>query len=782
MDKHIVKISVRNLVEFILRSGDLDNRRDKTSDKEAMQLGSRVHRKIQRQMRSSYQAEVSLSHISQFDEFDLKVDGRADGIDTKGEVVTVDEIKGTFANLALMEEALDIHFAQAKCYAYIYANDHGLESIAVQITYCNMETEENKRFKRVHTTLELEKWFTSLVNEYYKWALFQYRWIEERNLSMQKQEFPFEYRQGQRELVTGVYATIARQKELFIQAPTGIGKTMSAVFPSVRAQGEGMGEKIFYLTAKTITRTVASEAFDILRRQGIKIKGITLTAKEKMCVCDEMLCNPDNCKRAKGHYDRINDAVYEMVTKVEAFERENILEYSEKWNVCPYEMSLDVALWVDAIICDYNYVFDPRVKLKRFFAENNKGEYIYLIDEAHNLVERGREMFSAILYKEDFLAIKRLVRPYNQKLEKHLEKSNRQMLEYKRECDTYQILTDIDSFEMNLFKVMSELEEFLEEVDNDETKERVLEFYFQVRTFLLICELLDENYVIYSRHDDDGRFCLRLYCVNPANNLQECLDKGNSAIFFSATLLPMQYYQSLFSTRADNFAISAVSPFDDNRKQVFLGGDVSSKYTRRGPSEYKRFAEYIHQIIHTKKGNYLVYFPSYRFMEDVYQMYVEHYPGDAKHCLKQAMSMTEQRREDFLSEFHDSRDETLVGFCIMGGIFAEGIDLIGERLIGAIIVGTGLPQVSYEREILMNFYNERGADGFAYAYRIPGMNKVLQAAGRVIRTDEDRGIVVLLDERFLSRDYQGLFPADWDKAQGCTLKAVAEQVKRFWER
>ena len=391
-------------------------------------------------------------------------------------------------------------------------------------------------------------------------------------------------------------------------------------------------------------------------------------------------------------------------------------------------------------------------------------------------------MFSAQLIKEDFLTIKKLVKGKNNKLEKYLEKSNRQLLEYKRECDTYQILPNVGGIESNLLKVMGELEKFLEEITDSKVQEEVLDFYFQVRTFLLICELLDDNYVIYSKHDDNGRFGLRLFCVNPAKNLQECVDKGNSAIFFSATLLPMHYYKKLFSTREDDFAIAAMSPFEPSNKQVILGSDVSSKYTSRGPNEYLKFAKYIHEISHAKKGNYLVFFPSYRFMEDVYNMYIEQFPEDEGLCLKQMISMTEQDREDFLNEFATNRKDGLVGFCVMGGIFAEGIDLIGERLIGAIIVGTGLPQVGYEREILMNFYNARGEKGFDYAYKFPGMNKVLQAAGRVIRTDEDKGVIVLLDERFANYEYRSLFPADWSDIKIASVASISMQVNEFWDK
>lgn len=782
MEKTTVKISVRDLVEFMLRSGDLDSRHGSGPDKEAMQLGSRMHRKIQKRMDAFYQPEVPLRCEIEYEKFFLVVEGRADGIINRSGEVTIDEIKGTYADLEHLTEPVLVHLAQAKCYAYIYGTELGCEQITMQMTYCNMETEEIKRFQQTETMAAVTAWFQELLDEYYKWALFQHEWRGTRAESMKKLEFPFPYRLGQRDIVTGVYAAIARKKELFIQAPTGIGKTMSAVFPAVRAVGEGLGDKIFYLTAKTITRTVAEEAFQLLKAKGLQYKVITLTAKEKLCICDEVDCNPVACPRAKGHYDRVNDAVFELLTNGDSFDRETLEQHSEKWQVCPYEMSLDAALWSDAVICDYNYVFDPRAHLRRFFGDTVKGEYLFLIDEAHNLVERGREMFSAQLYKEDFLEVKRKIRPYSPKLEKLLEKCNRQMLEYKRECDTYQIMNNLDPFITGLMHLVGEMEYLLEELGDGEVRKALLDFYFQVCSFLNILELVDENYVIYSRHDADGRFCVRLYCVNPARNLQTYLDKGNSAVFFSATLLPLGYYKTVFTTREDSFAINAASPFAPEHKTLVLGRDVSSRYTRRGYTEYRRIAGYIHKVVQTQTGNYLVFFPSYRFMEDVHEIYQQEYGGDEVRCLKQSTGMNEKAREEFLEQFDDAAEDSMVGFCIMGGIFSEGIDLIGNRLIGAVVVGTGLPQISYEREILMNFYNERGANGFDYAYRFPGMNKVLQAAGRVIRTAEDRGVIVLLDERFLGRDYQELFPAEWAGYQVCSLENVEDKLSMFWSK
>jgi len=777
--KETVRVSVRNLVEFILRSGDLDNRRGGFADKEAMAKGSRLHRKIQKQMGGEYMAEVSLSHVVEYADFSIVIEGRADGIINKADKVIIDEIKGVYRELRFIQEPLEVHLAQAKCYAYIYGKQEKKSDMFVQMTYCNLETEDILRFEKEYTIDALEQWFQDLVDQYSKWIQWHRQWQVKRNESMKNLEFPFPYRDGQRDLVTGVYRTILRKKQLFIQAPTGVGKTMSTVFPAVRSLGEGVSEKIFYLTAKTITRTVAWEAFEILKSKGLHCKAMILTAKEKMCVCEQADCNPVTCPRAKGHFDRVNEAVFQLLQDDVPYDRETILRYSEQYQVCPYEMSLDLATWIDAIICDYNYVFDPEAQLRRFFADKNKGNYVFLIDEAHNLVERGREMYSAILYKEDVLRIKNLVKSHRKPLERVLERCNKQLLELKRECETYQKLDSLSNFSISLMSVMGELENYLEELEHGQLRTDILDFYFQVRSFLNIYDLVDENYVMYSQHEEDGRFRVKLYCVNPAVNLQKCMDKGISAIFFSATLLPIQYYKKLLSERNDDYAIYAKTPFSPEQKQLLIGRDVSTKYTRRGPLEYLSIAEYIHQVISAHKGNYMVFFPSYKMLEDVYEIYRENFQFGQIQVLLQNPNMQENEREEFLAAF-EQENQYLLGFCVMGGIFSEGIDLTGERLVGAMIVGTGLPQISYERELLKQFYDEKGENGFDYAYRFPGMNKVLQSAGRVIRTKQDKGVIVLLDERFGYQEYKNLFPREWESYVYCNRNSVRGQIERFW--
>ena len=786
MDENLpmIRISVRNLVEFILREGNIDNRTGGGQDPENMQMGSRIHRKIQRQMGSDYQAEVPLKTEIVCDGFILKIEGRADGLIHTKEQVMVDEIKGVLRELDRVQEPADIHLAQAKCYASMVAEQEGVDEIGVQMTYCQMETEEVKRFQYSYQSNELKVWFDEVIRQYEKWAKFQIEWRKARNASIKGIEFPFPYRKGQRDLAVSVYRTILRKKKLFIQAPTGVGKTISTVFPAVKAVGEELGEKIFYLTAKTITRTVAEQAFETLREQNLKFKVITLTAKEKICFCEETSCNPDDCPYAKGHFDRVNDAVYELLMQEDVMSREVLEAQARKHKVCPFEMALDVSTWVDGVLCDYNYVFDPDARLRRFFAEGGAGGYLFLIDEAHNLVERGRQMYSAELCKEDFLAVKKLVKGEAPRFAKRLEACNKILLAMKKECENYKVLDNISHFGIQLMNVLSETDRYLEECVDKEVRETVLDFYFQVRSFLNIYDGLDENYVVYTEYQENGRFVLKLFCVNPAANLQKCLDKGNSAVFFSATLLPIQYYKRLLSTEKDNYAVYIDSSFDTKKRLLMNGVDVSTRYAMRSREMYQRYATYIFRVVKAKMGNYLIFFPSYRFMEDVYQEFTQLLASDEEEMelVIQQKHMDEEERENFLRAFEMGREKSLIGFGVLGGIFSEGIDLTNEKLIGTLIIGTGLPQVCNEREILKSYFDQKGLYGFDYAYRYPGMNKVLQAAGRVIRTEDDRGVILLLDERFQREKGKEIFPKEWADCERCRLDIVEEKIRLFWEK
>lgn len=855
-----VRISVRGLVEFILRHGDIDNRHQRSSEN-AMQEGSRIHRMLQRRMGADYQAEVSLCYTYPTEEYVLIVEGRADGIIENQDGVTVDEIKGTYRDVAKMKAPKILHIAQAKCYAYIYSLQHNLSEIRVRMTYCNIETENMRYFYEEYTFEQLNSWFSAIIAEYRKWSDYNWEWRKTRQNSIEGLEFPFLYRNGQKELVSYVYQTIYHKKKLFLEAPTGVGKTISAIFPAIKAMGKNMGDRMFYLTAKTITRTVADDTLELLRTRGLRFKSVILTAKEKICFMEQPECNPEHCPYAKGHYDRINKAVYALLTEQDRFSREVIEEYAIKYQVCPFELCLDMSLFSDGIIGDYNYLFDPHVYLKRFFGDGAaNGNYLFLIDEAHNLLERGREMYSACLLKEDFLVLKReiqqtimsemeeknrknqlsgqmtlemtqlsentsqqvvqvsqqdeqhatqpdashtrrsvLVRQgYGEKLKQRLEKCNKELLLFKKENGGLTVIHEIDNFVNALMRLYSTMSDYLEEqeVPGVEVREQILDFYFEVSHFLDIYERLDEHYVKYTQLQDNGDFMLKLFCVNPRENLKECMGRGRSSILFSATFLPIQYYKELLGGDAQDYEVYAQSIFNQEKRALFIGDDVTSKYTRRSEEEYYKIAQYIKEITKNRHGNYMVFFPSYSFMQTIYELYVQQFATEEQECILQQEYMKEEEREAFLNHFRgnqeldltevihmeiEEEDHTLIGFCVLGGIFGEGIDLKNDSLIGAIIVGTGLPQVCGERELLKDHFNDQNENGFDYAYRYPGMNKVLQAAGRVIRTVDDIGIIALLDERFLQLSYRRLFPREWSSFETVSVDTVSKRVERFWD-
>ena len=612
-----------------------------------------------------------------------------------------------------------------------------------------------------------------------------------RTASIRQLAFPFPYREGQKELVTYVYQTIYHKRKLFLEAPTGVGKTISTVFPAVKSMGEGLIEKIFYLTAKTITRTVAQECFGLLQQNGLQMKTIVLTAKDKICFMkqeetakEEAECNPEACPYADGHYDRINDAMYDLLTHEAHFTREKVQAYAAKHQVCPFELSLDMSLFADAVICDYNYVFDPRVYLKRFFADGlGKRDYVFLIDETHNLLDRGREMYSAALLKDSFLGTKRLVKELSPRIAKLLDKCNKELLVMKRQCESYRREEEIDGFVRMLNHLYAAIDDFLDEHDMFPNKKELLDFYFEAAHFLNIYEIMDENYVVYSQLLDNGDFMLKLFCVNPARNLRQCMHKGRSTILFSATLLPIQYYKKLLGGEPTDYEVYAKSTFDEKKKALFIANDVTSKYARRSEREFLRIAEYIYEVVRQRHGNYMVFLPSHLFLEQVYRCFMEgYYQADFMECIVQEDYMSEAKREEFLLRFHQEAADAsvLIGFCVMGGIFSEGIDLKRDSLIGAVIVGTGIPQVGCERELLKQHFDAQGENGFDYAYRYPGMNKVLQSAGRVIRTAEDIGVVALLDERFLEPQYRRMFPREWSQYEVVSVSGIAGRVERFW--
>ncbi|MCR5255370.1 MAG: ATP-dependent DNA helicase [Acetatifactor sp.] len=859
-DTRKVNISVRGFVEFLLRSGDIDNRHQ-SAVATAMQEGSRIHRKIQSRMGAEYEAEVPLSFEYDTGKYTLTIEGRADGIITEKTGVIIDEIKGTYRDLKKIKEPVPVHLAQAKCYAYIHGFNEGLSDISVRMTYCNLETEEIRYFNNDYSMEELEKWFMDLVKEYLKWADYSFEWRIKRQESIHATDFPFEYRSGQKELVTHVYNTIFHGKKLFLEAPTGVGKTISTVFPAVKAMGEDLADRLFYFTAKTITRTVAENTFSLMRGNGLHFKSVVLTAKDKVCILEKPDCNPDSCPYAKGHFDRINDALYDIITNEENLSREVIDRYAAKHEVCPFEFALDISLFCDGIIGDYNYLFAPHVYLKRFFAEGNEGRYLFLVDEAHNLLDRGREMYSATLVKEKFLELKKTLNEiimseaaeskeksgiegqlsladmtemsensenpdalkptrskgikrgkkggksilvkagYANRMISLLEKCNSEMLRMKRESNNFCVCDSIDTLVKPVTRLYSVIDDYLNENEEEkvEGRDEILDFFFEISHFLEMYELLDEHYIKYCQINEDSTFMVKLFCVDPSLNLKACMDKGVSTVLFSATFLPIQYYKGLLGGTNEDYEVYAHSVFDPGKRGVFVAKDVTSKFSMRTRDQFERIAEHIHEITMAKAGNYMVFCPSYSFMGNVYESYVDLFGEDEAELLIQSEYMNEEEREDFLARFktgevpdfgsfinfdveveEEDQKTTLIAFCVLGGIFSEGIDLKKDSLIGSIIIGTGLPLVCNERELIKRYFDRERNVGFDYAYRFPGMNKVLQAAGRVIRTAEDVGVVVLLDDRFTQSSYRKMFPEEWQNVHVADLKNMGGKIRDFW--
>ena len=783
-----VRISVRALIEFILRSGDIDNRTESGPDPEAMLAGGRIHRKIQRSMPSTYRAEVPLKTAFEDGDLQLVVEGRADGIDRRDGMVLVDEIKGVYADVTRFTEAKPLHLAQAYCYACMLAREEGLSGVTCQITYCDLDTEEIRRFQTVRTAEELETWMTDLAEQYFRWAHFQADHREERNRSGEAMDFPYDYRPGQKRIAVDVFRAVRRSRNLFVQAPTGVGKTLSVLFPSVKAMAEGLTERIFYLTAKTVTASVAEENLQVLLNRGLDLLACTIRAKEKLCPNEVFECNPELCPYAKGHFDRVNDAVFELLKEGGLFTAERLLAAAEKAGVCPYEFALDVSVWCDTVIADYNYAFDPRVRLRRYFSEGTGGDYIFLVDEAHNLPDRASEMYSASLVKEDVLALKKLIMKKDGRASRALDRLNRAMLSLRRNLGDYPEvgrgilsgtvaeLPDINFLMEPLTGSYFELSRLLEEQKNFPERKEVLTGFFEIRTFLETAEQAGEGYRIYARFDDDG-FRIRLLCVDPSARLKKCLESARTTVFFSGTLLPVQYYKEMLTGDPEEYAIYTESPFDPENRLLLAASDVSSRYQRRTETEFRRIAEYLRITVSAKTGNYLAFFPSYEFLGKVEK--VLRIPGTE--ILVQEKEMDEDQRRAFLSVFAKADGNSRLGLCVMGGAFSEGIDLAEDRLIGCIVVGTGLPAINPESELVKEYFDAAGKDGFDYAYRYPGMNKVRQAAGRLIRTDRDRGVILLLDDRFLTPRSRSLFPLEWADLRRTDLSRIEEELNSFWK-
>ncbi|MGL5439320.1 MAG: ATP-dependent DNA helicase [Filifactoraceae bacterium] len=781
----IFKISVGELVAFSCMRGDIDSRF--SSNSSALE-GARLHRKIQKNAGARYIPEYSLSFEIEDNGLNIKVQGRADGIITplNDESFCIDEIKTTKKNL---EEIipLEVHIAQAKIYAYIYGKDNGLEKMGLRISYCNVITEDIRYFNYEYAIKELENFFYELLFIYSKKLKDKKNHMEERDISLSSVKFPFlTYRKYQRELAVATYRSLRDEKKLFLQAPTGIGKSVGTIFPSLKVLGEKNSDKLFYLTSKTTVRTVAEENLKLLKNFGAKIITLSLTAKEKLCFMEKVRCNPDYCPYAKGYYDRLREAVDISLKRYDSFTREVIIEVSKENMLCPFEFQLDISFDADVIVCDYNYLFDPNASLKRFFGQDvSKGDYFFLIDEAHNLPDRGRDMFSAEITNNGLINLQKEFKDV-----KEVHKALGKIINMFRDIED-EFLFDkniVSSVGRKLPKkgfeagryFLKHVEERLTENNNEDRDEQLLEVYFQILKFLKIEEIYNEGYRFWVRDDEGLR--VRLQCIDPSFLINEMVKKGIGTVFFSATMAPIKYFKALLGFEDSDNTLVLGSPFDKKKKLVLLAGDVDTRYFIRERS-YKTIAKYIYLLISKKVGNYMIFFPSYKYMEDVFNVYTKcYFDTDKSVCFKQDGGMSEKAREDFLKKFDANNTVSHIGFCVMGGIFSEGIDLKGDKLIGVAIIGVGLPQICTERNMIADYFKEKELDGYEYSYTYPGINKVLQSIGRLIRTENDKGVVLLMDNRYNELKYQLLLPTDMFPMERVSCLSIEKKLDAFWEK
>ena len=849
-----LRISVRRLVEFLLRMGDIDAERDGRGGVELMQAGSNIHRMLQAAAGKAYQAEVSLScsiffpdgtfsphaarldireeAVSDQDGFFLCIEGRADGIIDDGkQPLLIDEIKGVSRDVSAIEEPDALHEAQALCYAYLYLrSSRGPsalsasfgERVVVRLTYASMTTGEVRQLERTHRVPDIEAWFFSLLEKAQRWAAWRVRHDELRRQSLSSITFPLAAREGQRELMAAVASTIHEGGRLYAQAPTGSGKTIATLFPALKAIGAGEIARIAYLTAKTMTRAAALACLDLLRHQNFAANVLAVTARDKLCPLRAdargaevrtrplaSLCNPVECPLARGHFDAVNDALFEALDSCAVLDREHIATVATRHHVCPYELQRDVARWADVIVCDYHFAFAPSASLFGLSDEPSSGDTVFLVDEAHNLVERMREMYSAELVAGHLERLARLLRQRHDldELANAVQaaiaafpssdpalSAARSGTKQRSSHSDYQVVRMSDEFREALAALAESVKAALELLSpatasaegqgrhTGTPRGRAVELYldvrdvdFEIRGFLGATQRAETGYVTFLSRDAHGSKKLKVYCLDPSHDLAERLEQAKATVFFSGTLLPMDYHRKLLAAQPDDASLFVSSAFDPHQQQILIGSDVNARYAKRGPELYARIATYLVTLTRERPGNYLAFLPSYVMMEEVAKALCPLLDSQTT-LTQQRPGMREDERERFVAQFRKPRTQgtSLVGLCVLGGIFGESIDLPGKALVGVVVVGTGMPRATGERELIRDYYDVKESRGFAYAYTYPGMIKVLQAAGRLIRTEEDRGVVLLLDDRFLEADVQAAFPQEWTDTQACTVETLPD--------
>ncbi len=794
-------MSVRELCTLALKSGSIDTRFPRD---EELITGNEVHRRIQSEAGAYYRAEVSLVNTSKYNGRYFTVSGRADGVIKTDGTVTVDEIKSV-RKYDFFAPPKEVHIAQLRCYAYFICCRDSLEEVNTRLTYFCTDTEKIRYYESRMSIDELRIYYYGLLSRVCARAELVIERTEKLLPEAADCAFPYsEMREGQETMIREAYSAIKHGKRLFAEAPTGTGKTVSALYPSVRALGKGLADKIFYLTAKASTRREAFAGAGKLFEGGAHLRTVVISAKEQVCKCagrfanrdGKSLCNPVDCEFANGYYDRVENAIFDIVGRHSGYSRLAIEKTAEKYRICPYEFSLDLSELCDIVICDYNYVFDPCAYFRRYFADGNseKSRYIFLVDEAHNLADRARDMYSAEIHSRDFEKIYSVIPESAGDINKIFEKIILYLRLLRKLCSD-NIVRGADGNEQGFYMSSSPLPKLSSEL---ETFRRKCDLWIRANADNSVCEEIHtlltcvRRYITVGEYfEEDGRFrcyvqisggdiCVKEYCLDPSHIMNTILSRAVSSVMFSATLTPPEYFADVLGGGNKSVRLTLPSPFDRGRLCIAAVDYLSTRMEDREKNS-ARYATVIAAAVSPKPGNYIAYFPSYSCLESVYKAFVKKYPKVKTVVQSRGMGLRE--REEFLSEFREDEGKLRVGFCVLGGSFSEGVDLPGNRLIGTVIFGVGLPGLSSERNIIRDYYDETAECGYDYAYTFPGMNNVLQAAGRVIRSKDDRGVVVLVDDRYATPKYRELFPEHWkDMKYAGNAASLAEIVRRFWQK
>ncbi len=761
-------VSVRDLAEFCYRSGDIDHRF--TPSPTGVQ-GTEGHQRVFSKRPNSYTREYAVDYKYRDGKFELDLRGRADGYDSVAGVV--EEIKTCRVSPELIPESTkQVHLAQARLYAALVAEADDLEKLDVHLTWFNIDSEKEWTSSYTYSADEMAEFLKQTLKKYSNWLKKILALKVSRDKSIAAMAFPYgDFRAGQRDIAELVYKCVDQGGQLLLEAPTGIGKTSAVLFPALKALAAGKHERLLYLTAKSVGRRAAEHTLAHFRESGFNGVALSLTAKDKICLSPGKACHKDDCPYALGYYDKLADAM-EAAISGPSLTKQDVEHLANRFEICPYQLMLDLLPWVDIVIADLHYFYSLTPTFSQLI-EGGDQRWTALVDEAHNLPSRARAMYSANLSKSGLMRAKsQLGKKGSRPVVRALENINRQMLALQKEDWQEPVFESRDDLSDALLDV---LQRFVAEVgekmaENPAYLHRMpdlKEFFFDVLQFMRVAENWGEDYrfemtrlastgsAVHSKQS----LRLRLNCLDPARLLMSRQEQLHALNVFSATLSPIQWVHAGLGLREDAVCRRLNSPFRSEQLKVSLATQIDTRYKLRSVS-LPALAKLLAQWIFQESGNCIVYFPSYRYMRDCVSLMLANGLEQRGHTLwQQSSEQGESAREELLELLENTRN--VLAFCMLGGVFGEGIDLPGERLSAVVVVGVGLPQINKDTQQLQAYFEALHGQGFRYACLYPGMQKVDQALGRVIRRDADRGRALLVDSRYTQREYRDLLPPWW---------------------